>query len=162
MKWTTTPAILLACAVGVITLSGCGSASTAAPEQEVGGSVADDTQHAEEVSGANTTPGTVEITPAFECAQVGVLQNYDWRLKQGFSNPGGTAEGAAAQQEMLYDLWSTTISGDTSVSPFLRKAEKAALERDSDKLEVAIGAAQDTCTSAGFPTQIRALPGEGG
>lgn len=146
----------------MIALSGCGSAPTAEPAQEVGGSVTDDAQQAEEASGADVTAGRVAITPAFECAQVGVLQNYDWRLMQGFSNPGGTAEGTAAQQEMLYDLWSTTLSGDTSISPFLRKAEKAALERDIDKLEVAIGLVQDTCTSAGFSTQIRALAGEGG
>ena len=98
----------------------------------------------------------------YECGQVSILTFLELRLTSNFWNAEGDPDVAAAQQQMLNDLWQSIVPQESEVSDLVVKAQKAAAANDPDTLSAVAEEIRSKCTANGTPLEMMALPGEGG
>lgn len=154
-------AVGLACLVG---LSACTNAATPAPVATVEPPTTSDAVDRVKTGSQADVEDPMERVPSvdFECGQVSLLSNLEFRVSLREAQGTATPEELAREKADLRDLFARVAVGKTPVSPFLRTAKKKAEEGGDGELSEALAAARNACEANGSTVYIQAVPGEGG
>lgn len=170
MKAIFRAAVGMAVGVGLITAAGCAASektdvtepagSSRSPEREQGTSPEGDIQNGEFWESSSEEAQAVAAN--YQCGQIAILGTFELRLHQGLSNSGAGEAGQQAQQEMLDDLWASTLTTQSPIKKHILAIQKATTDGDQEKYDSAYADASEACRVNGTGIVMQFLPGEGG